>query len=333
MSDRDILAALERRIGRPFAHTLEGDRCVALDLTSADYLFRGLVRRHSRAEKQEIMALVSRLSGLRMLNLRRNKLFELPESFRNLRELEHLNLGSNYLGHVPAQIRGFSRLTYLHLGNNDITDLPPWIGSFERLEYLTLHKNLKLRSVDVLAGHKTLKTLNLYLISLGSAPGFMYDLTSLVSLTLWNTTLSDEVVRLTNLEFLTDCGGLKTLPEGFTQLKKLRMARLYQNRLERLPDNVGDLENLEQLSLYQNRLTRLPDSMVRLKKLTKLNLGWNRFETLPSWLDQLPALEWLGVFENPLGDRDACPMPHAACVAREWPFTSLHAPVRPDVSL
>jgi Leucine-rich repeat (LRR) protein len=328
MTDRDILAALERRIGRPFAYTLEGDRCVALDLTSEHYLFRGLIRRHPAAEKREIMELVSRLIGLRTLNLRRNKLLSLPDSFQNLRAVEHLNLGSNYLGHVPGQIRGFSRLTYLHLGNNEIAELPPWMEDFARLEYLALHKHLRLRSVDALAGQKRLKTLNLYLVNLGRMPRFMYELTTLVSLTLWNVSdLSDEIARLTNLEFFTDCGapGLHRLPDGFTKLKKLRMTRLYQNQLEKLPDDFGDLENLEQVSLYQNRLSQLPHSMARLKKLAKLNLGWNSFETLPPWLSELPSLEWLGVFENPLRNCDAVTVPPAARVAREWPLTTLHA--------
>jgi Leucine-rich repeat (LRR) protein len=332
MSDRDLLRELEKRVGRPFVHALEGDRCVEIDLTSADHVWQGLIRRHSAAEKLDIMQLISRLTGLRKLNLRRNKLGLLPEAFRELHDLEHLNLGSNYLGRVPEQIRGFRHLTYLHLGNNDITELPEWMGDFARLEYLALHKHLKLRSVDVLAGQADLRTLNLYFVNLGRGlPDFLYGLTKLVSLTIWRVDqLSDAVDRWVDLEFFTDCGapGLQALPDGFTRLRKLRMTRLFQNGLESLPEDFGDLENLEQVSLYQNRLSRLPDSMARLEKLRKLNLGWNRFETLPPWLSRLASLEWLAVFANPLAGASPIPAPPTARVVREWPFTTLHEPSR-----
>src|ERR1051326_4424519 len=190
--------------------------------------------------------------------------------------MEHLTLGSNYLGGVPEAIRGFRALKYLHLGNNDIVDLPAWLSEFRRLEYLTLHKNLKIKSIDALAGLKGLKALNLYTLNIFKLPAFVYQFTNLVTLTLWNISdLSDDVANFTQLEFFTHCGcpSVRTLPDGLTRLRKLRMARLFQHSLERLPDALGDLENLEQLSVYQNQLSGLPGSMARLAKLKKLNLG------------------------------------------------------------
>ena len=327
MSDLDLLKKLERKVGSAFPHQLEGERCVELELGADDHPYYGLIRRHTPSEKQEIVTLIGRLTGLRRLNLRRNKLGQLPDNFRNLRELEQLNLGSNYLGDVPEQIRGFSKLKYLHLGNDDITDLPAWFGDFAQLEYLTLHKNLKLKSVEVLAAQTSLRTLNIYFLNLGRLPKFIYELKNLVTLNLWNINdLSDDVGRLANLEFFSLCGtpGMRTLPDGFTRLKKLRMTRLFQNNLEQLPANIGDLENLEQISLYQNKLSALPDSMTRLKKLTKLNLGWNCFETLPVWIHQMTSLQWLAVFENPLRSDVTITLPPATHVARAWPFTTLH---------
>ncbi len=329
MSDIDLIGKLEQKVGRAFPHKLEGERCVELELGADDHAYYGLIRRHSDSTKEEIMTLVGRLTGLRKLNLRRNKLFRLPDNFSDLRELEHLNLGSNYLGGVPEQIRGFSKLKYLHLGNNDITELPVWIGDFAQLDYLTLHKNLKLKSVDALAAQTSLRTLNIYFLNLGGLPKFIYGLKNLVTLNLWNINdLSDDVSKLMNLEFFSLCGtpGMRTLPDGFTRLKKLRMTRVFQNNLEQLPANIGDLENLEQISLYQNKLSALPDSMARLKKLTKLNLGWNCFETLPVWINQMTSLQWLAVFENPLRSDVAFTLPPVTHVARVWPFTTLPTP-------
>ena len=200
-SDLSTLKELRQKVGRTFHYTLEDERCVELNLTSDEYLYQGLIRHHSAAEKMDVLKLVSRLTGLKTLNLRRNKLFQLPPEFSNLRELEQLNLGSNYLGGVPVEISGFSRLKYLHLGNNDIAELPAFIGEFQNLEYLTLHKNLKLKSVQALASLHSLKALNLYFLNLGGRlPSFIYGFKKLVTLTLWNIKdLSDELTELQNL--------------------------------------------------------------------------------------------------------------------------------------
>lgn len=326
MADLDTLRQIKAKVGRPFRHVLEGGRCVELELAADDCLLHGLIRRHSTTEKEGIMALVCRLTALRLLNLRRNKLGRLPKNFAALDQLENLTLGSNYLGGVPPQIRDFRKLKFLHLGNNDLTALPSFVGDFADLEHLALHKNLKLKAIDPVASLKKLKTLNLYLLNLGGLPDFVYQLTGLVTLTVCNTSnWTHDISRLANLEFFTSCisPSLRTLPGSITKLKKLRMIRIFQNNLECLPESFGDLENLEQLTVYQNQLTRLPDSFARLKKLQKLNLGWNRFETLPPWLAELPSLEWLGVFENPLKNGDALAFRPAVRVDRSWPFTTL----------
>ncbi|MFN7139993.1 MAG: hypothetical protein ACK4UN_11725, partial [Limisphaerales bacterium] len=99
MSTSDIatLEKLQSRVARPVRFELNGERCIALDLTADDYIWSGLIRHHSNDEKQEILELVCRLKELKRLNLRRNKLGLLPESFSELTELEQLNLGSNHL--------------------------------------------------------------------------------------------------------------------------------------------------------------------------------------------------------------------------------------------
>ena len=326
MQDADILRKLEAVVGTGFPYVIEDGRCVELCLTSDEALYHGLIRHHPAAVKQDALRLVCQLTCLRRLNLRRNLLKELPTEFAQLVELEHLNLGSNYLGGVPASIRKFRKLRYLHLGNNDLTDLPGWIGEFDKLEYIALHKNLKLKSIANLRGLRTLKTLNLYFVNLLALPEVVYEFRDLTTLTLWNINrFPNGLESFQSLEFFTDCGGpgIRALPPGFTKLKRLRMARLFQNNLEFLPEDIGELENLEQISLYQNQLSLLPDSMARLTRLTKLNLAWNRFEFLPAWLAQLEHLEWLGMFENPIREPDQLRFRPNVRVVREWPFSTV----------
>jgi flavodoxin len=325
-ADRDVLDALAVRVGCPLQYRLEHGRCVVLELASPNHIYHGLIRHHTDQEKQEILRLISRLTGLRKLDLLRNRLLRLPPEFAQLEALEDLDLGSNYLGTVPEQIRGFRHLKRLQLGNNNLWDLPPWVGEFRELEVLGLHKNIALKSIDPLAGLKRLRSLNMYLITLSRTPSFLYDLKELNNLVLWNTgDWTDDIARLENLEFLTNCGcpSLRRLPEGVTALTKLRMMRLFQNNLEELPAQIDKLQHLEQLSLYQNQLTALPESFRRLAKLRKLNLAWNQFQVLPTWLGELRSLEWLATFGNPLPEHQRVSAPSAARVERHWPFTTV----------
>jgi len=306
---------------------MEGGRCVELDLTSEDYPYHGLARLHSAAAKREIAQRISGLTGLKKLNLRRNKLLELPESFKELAHVEFLDLGSNYLGRSIEVIRELRKLKYLSLANNDLKDFPSFVGDFIELEYLTLHKNIRITRLDEsLANLKKLRTLNLYFLNFRTLPPYLLTLRNLTTLTLWNVTNLDDVHQLENLEYFTDNGAvtLKQLPDSFVSLKKLRMARLYQNQLQSLPASFGELENLEQLSLYQNELSSLPESVRHLKKLQKLNLGWNRFTVLPSFLGEMSSLQWLGIFENPLLNPDAVAFPPHVRVEKSWPFSTLH---------
>lgn len=326
MQDTEIVARLESVIGTKVPHVMSDGRCVELSLTSDNSLYHGLIRRHPIAVKQDVLRLVCRLTGLRRLDLRRNLVRELPSELAQLVELEHLILGSNYLRCVPDSIRGFRKLKCLHLGNNDLTELPGWLGELERLESVALHKNLQLKSIDGLKGLKSLKNLNLYFVNLLTLPAVVYEFRELTTLTLWNVNrFPNGIEPFESLEFFTDCGGpgTRTLPAGFSSLKRLRMARLFQNNLEALPRDMGNLKNLEQISLYQNQLSQLPDSMSQLARLTKLNLGWNRFESLPAWLPQLPQLEWIGVFENPLVEPVRLQFGARVRVDRVWPFSTV----------
>ena len=137
MTDIEIIHVLEKRIGQPFPHTILAGRCIELSLCHKDAIFFGLIRHQSPAAKQEIIKLISRLTGLRILDLRRNRLGVLPPEFSQLTDLEHLNLSSNYLGGFPDHIRNFRRLKSLYLGNNDLVELPAQgAGLFEAVHVL-----------------------------------------------------------------------------------------------------------------------------------------------------------------------------------------------------
>src|SRR5690606_24549729 len=135
-SDTATLDRIQGRVGQPVQFEMDGGRCVALDLTSDQSIWSGVIRHRSQSDKNEIMDLVCRLTGLKRLNLRRNHLGVLPEAFSGLTELEELNLGSNCLGIIPPQLRALKKLRYLHLGNNELQQVPEFMPELQQLEYL-----------------------------------------------------------------------------------------------------------------------------------------------------------------------------------------------------
>lgn len=125
------------------------------------------------------------------------------------------------------------------------------------------------------------------------------------------------------LEILNLTGNrLRTLPEDFGRLKKLRILFCSENGFEELPSVIGDCPALEMvgfksnriervpdkalskglrwLILTDNRLTALPESIGRCTGLRKLMLAGNRLTTLPETMARCTSLELLRLPANVL---------------------------------
>ena len=90
---------------------------------------------------------------------------------------------------------------------------------------------------------------------------------------MWLTVLSDDLVRLTDMqELMLAYNNLTRLPVGVSRLGCLRVLDLFNNRLQTLPDEIGKLTGLMQLDLYGNQLTTLPATCTKLTSLVDLDL-------------------------------------------------------------
>jgi Leucine-rich repeat (LRR) protein len=74
---------------------------------------------------------IGRLSRLRELHLRNNKLTSLTESIGMLQELRHIDLRGNPLEYLPDAIAGLPRLEKLDLRWVEKLIAPPWLENLE----------------------------------------------------------------------------------------------------------------------------------------------------------------------------------------------------------
>ena len=152
--------------------------------------------------------------------------------------------------------------------------------------------------------------------------GFGYDKISYLN----------RIGELKNLEELeiSECPGINTLPDGITELSKLRVLRFnwnggdgiddwhvefeklaeldslevlilgYYNNIGHLSSKVGELKNLKGLYLSMTETQSLPKEMGKLKKLEYLDISMTQIEKLPKELAELPNLKKIIIFSTPL---------------------------------
>ncbi|CAM9473744.1 unnamed protein product [Ascophyllum nodosum] len=87
---------------------------------------------------------LSRLGGLRELDIAENGLGMLPESVFQLPELEHLDISGNGLTALPPTVAALANLRTLRLSNNILTELPRELGSLPRLQEVHVDGNIRL---------------------------------------------------------------------------------------------------------------------------------------------------------------------------------------------
>ena len=84
---------------------------------------------------------INKLKNLILLNLKNNKLTELPAEIGDLRELRWLFLSKNQLVGLPTSIQRLTKLKKLDLDENKLTELPAEIGDLRALSQLSVGPN------------------------------------------------------------------------------------------------------------------------------------------------------------------------------------------------
>ncbi|CAN4088014.1 unnamed protein product [Withania somnifera] len=149
--DHSALLLVQKGLGIPAQHNALENPCNSVGIscerrfTNNSYVLR--VTRivfKSYGLKGTLSPAIGRLSELKELSLRDNKLFDrIPTQIVNSRKLEILNLQNNQLsGKVPSELSSLAGLRILDLGSNELSGNLNFLKYFPNLEKLSLADNM-----------------------------------------------------------------------------------------------------------------------------------------------------------------------------------------------
>ncbi|CAG2203780.1 Leucine-rich repeat-containing protein 69 [Mytilus edulis] len=232
--------------------------------------------------------LVRALKGKpKTLNLCNKKLDKVPRAIGKLDCVVHLQLRGNKLKDLPIELSHLFQLQILNCGNNELEDLPEVLEYLTMLEKLHLfNNNLKNLNPKVLTHLRNLTFLNINNNQLKTFPPEICRLSSLQHLSCTNNQLTElpvEMCALIRLEEFHVAGNqLTSLPLEFGFLVNLEKLYLQKNKIRELPE-----------------IQNLSTEFGKCYKLRTLDIAANELRIFPTELASLPLKE-LFCEANPL---------------------------------
>jgi leucine-rich repeat protein SHOC2 len=195
----------------------------------------------------------------------------------DMTQLETLELRRNRIVEIPKQLCVHSSLRKLALSQNRITTLPIALGGMPNLADLQVQGMvLKLPPPSVL--HYGTQNVLAYLNSIhqaredGRCVLNFYDLSE----------IPQEVLDLVDLTILElDCMKISEIPTAIVGLSNLARLTFNHNLVEHLPVCVSELTNLTELELSNNHVSALSPELFVLTNLAWLNIDHNPIKTPP----------------------------------------------------
>ncbi|XP_064189441.1 leucine-rich repeat-containing protein 40 isoform X2 [Anguilla rostrata] len=249
---------------------------------------------------------LNHLSALSILELRDNKVKNLPDEINLLQDLERLDLANNDISSLPCALGKMPKLKILSLEGNPLRAIRRDLltkGTNELLKYLRsrieedLSKDapktaMTLPSQAKINVHaiRTLKALNYSEKQEASIPDEVFDMV--------------DGSAITSVNFSKNL--LTALPPRIAELKDtLTDINLGFNKLTSIPADFCVLKWLVQIDLRNNLLTSLPLELEALTNLRTIILSFNRFKVFPDVLYRLYSLEAILMCSNQVGSIDA----------------------------
>jgi hypothetical protein len=179
---------------------------------------------------------------LKKFNFSRRKIFVIPESIGNFKNLISLNISSNNITKLPVSIGQLTKLKKLNLAYNKITELPDFFSELSRLTDLEMNSNRLKKLPESIGQLKNLSRLFLShneLIKIPSCIGNLHQLQF----------------------FYLDSNKLTDLPVELSNLSKLDQLRLSNNKISKISFSFSQMQNLYSVDLSENLLTVFPSSV------------------------------------------------------------------------
>ncbi len=272
---------------------------------------------------------IGKLTELKWIDARGNKLLTLPPSIAQLTNLLVLDADSNNIESLP-DLSGLDNFKLLSLRNNNLRVFPPGERLPPNLSELHLSGNtIRALPQNATSAYKSLSKLTALSLDVNRIQklpaGFCQGLGSLRHLVLSQNMLTElppEVGELVQLSSLDVCENrlirlpdsicrlshlsslrarnncLEGLPETIGEMKKLHTADFAFNCLTSIPKSIGDLVNIAELTLNFNCITSIPEEIANIESMCRLDLSNNDLETIPASLGDMKGLRKLDISGN-----------------------------------
>jgi Leucine-rich repeat (LRR) protein len=229
------------------------------------------------------------------MNLKGNRLADLPAEVALMQSLTFMDLSKNALLQFPAAISNAKSLVELNVSGNNIVEVPVWICNLDGLKNLDLSRNA-LRTLPLEIAHcKSLTIIDM-------------------NPNLW-TWLPQSIVDRGFAFIRTYYSKLITSNTGRLDLKNMELQHVSQqvyfecfrlifeidfsgNSLTEISDDFSLFSKARTVNFSSNKLTIIPKPLLTLECLTELDLSCNQFSAVLPEIAKLASLKFLSFKSN-----------------------------------
>ncbi|XP_009861397.2 leucine-rich repeat-containing protein 40-like [Ciona intestinalis] len=261
---------------------------------------------------------------LKELSLGNNRLTRFPSQLPV--SVTILELRDNKLSEIPASVTELTQLERLDLANNNVPNLPPEVGAMESIKVVVVSGNpIRTISSHILnkGTQALLKHLRSRIVSNETEPlnastgGVIPQSDSNTDLSNKHLVASSRKLDLTKenpesvttklalyselpvIEVILARCSLTNIPEDLTGYKSsLSTLNIANNKLKCLPPMIGCFSQLGHLDLSGNAISALPDELAECISLREINMSYNLFTVMPGSIFKLKNLEVLVADNN-----------------------------------
>mmetsp|Transcript_826 Transcript_826/g.1605 ORF Transcript_826/g.1605 Transcript_826/m.1605 type:complete len:684 (-) Transcript_826:47-2098(-) len=252
------------------------------------------------------------------IDLKANRLVQLPTEIAALQQLAIIDVSNNNLADVPAQLGCMPALNKVVLDGNPLRKVPRSklsAGVHALKKYLKSRlpaeelKHLEGEEEDMavqfaIRDASATRAVSLRKYGLSHLPPELLQFHGLRSLDVSENKMPDLDESLhqhsSSLQVLTaEQVGADRMPPVVLSLANLHTLSMKKNSLRGVPQAFGQLANLHTLDLANNKLEEFPQVLLTMGGLQHLHLSYNRMTCLPS-LASLPKLQTIDCGNNQL---------------------------------